>query len=282
MRTIITIFIFLIICTTASYSAQTGTQNNTAITPADANSKPEKHKKFKIQYYKIYKQKPNRTDEFEQPLKPGEITKFLHFRVTKDKQNRIVHIAYYFKNLKIAPYVNDDKVWFHYVKFTYDKKNRLEKKVFYRTTGKPEAQYKFEWNEQGKIIKVDFMTYDINPYREKPFNTKYFLLYEYHPDGKLKKAARFDQYTNPEEKFIYDKNERLIRYERFLDNSKVLNYYITYQYAADGKVTAQTVYNIDGVMVEVPSTEERRKYQDLLRTRYPRPGRRGPIQDSVR
>ncbi len=275
MKFLNTLF-FLLLTAPFIFSAQ----NNRGNLPPDANSKPQKHQKLTVQYYKVWRQKHNRTDEFEQPIQPAEIKKTMHFRVTRDENNRIVNVAYYYKKLKIAPYVNDDDVWFHFAKYFYDKKNRLNKKVFYRVTGQPQAQYKFEWNEQGKIIKVEFMEYDLSPYREKAFNTKYFLLYDYYPDGKIRKSGRYDKNAKPEEKFVYDKQERLIRYERFFDSTDTLNYYTTFQYGANGKVSMQTVYNIDGVMVEVPSTEEQRKYKDLLRTRYPRPGRRGPVDEN--
>lgn len=246
---------------------------------ADDNAKPKKHRNYAVKYYKEWQQKDNRTDEFTQELKPNEITQNMHFRVTRDKQGKILNVAYYYKKLKIAPYVSDDDTWFHFIKYYYDKKNRLNKKIFYRVTGQPQAQYKFEWNDQGKIIKVEFMKYNLKPYREKPYTTQYFLLFDYYPDGKLRKSGRYSANANPHEKFIYDTNERLIRYERFYANSDTLYYYITYQYDNQGKVSTKIVYNIDGVMVEVPSTEQRRKYKDLLRTRYPRSGRRGPVVD---
>lgn len=237
--------------------------------------RPPEQSGFKISYYKIWKENDDRTDVFTQQIQPNNITKSLHFRIIRDRNNRLISVAYYYKKLKIAPYVNDDGIWFHFIKYYYDNKNRLTRKTFYRETGEPQAQYLFEYNDQGQIIKVERQDYNLNPYREKEYKPKYFVLFDYYPNKKLRIMARYDSFTNPEEKFLYDNAGRLIRYERFYANSKNIHYYIVFKYNGQNRVVSQMVYNIDGVLVEIPRVEAQRRYEDLLRTRYPRPGRRG-------
>lgn len=259
---------FLIIITLIS------TASKFTFAQEDRNALPRRQQNLKIQFYKVWKENDFRTDEFQEQIQPNKIRETMHFRVLRDRQNKIVSVAYYFKNLKIAPYVNEDKIWFHYIKYYYNRKNLLTKKTFYRDTGEPQAQYVYEYNDKNQIIKVELQVYDLNPYRENEYLKGYFVLFDYFPNGKVRIMGRFDKNTNPQEKYIYDNQGRLLRYERFYGNSKRLHYYITFTYGGQNRVKIRKVYNIDGVLVEVPTTQERRRYEDLLRTRYPRPGRR--------
>ena len=241
---------------------------------------PEQHRNFQITYYKKWQENEFRADEFSEPVQPNQRQEFMHFRVTRDANAKLLSVAFYYKNFKIAPYVNNDKIWFHFIKYYYDDKNRLNKKVFYRETGEPQGQYLFEYDNQNRLIKIERQTHNLNPNRENEYLPNYFVLFDYHPNGKTRVQGRFDKYANPQEKLIFDEQGRVLRYERFFANTSILNYYLTFQYNAQNQVSVQTVYNIDGVMIEVPGTTEQRQYQDLIRTRYPQPGRRGPINEN--
>lgn len=247
---------------------------------SDLQALPDEHRNFQIQFYKIWQENDNRSDIFTDEIQFDQRKNFLHFRIVKDSEGKLISIAFYYKNLKIAPFVNNDGIWFHFIKYYYDDKNRLNKKVFYRETGEPQAQYLFEYNSKNQLVKLEKQIYNLNPYREKEYKPDYFILFDYHNNGKLRIKGRFDKNTNPEEKYIYDEQERIIRYERFYFNTKILFYYITFSYDGQNNVKIQTVYNIDGVLIEVPSIEEQRRYETLLETRYPRPGRRGPLEQN--
>ena len=235
---------------------------------------------YKLSYYKEWKQNDDRTDYFPQEtsLQASEIQKFLHFRVIRNANDKIISIAFYNKNLQIAPYVSDDGIWFHMIKFEYEG-NRLVKKTFYRESGKPEARYIFEYNDLNKIMKVEKQDYDVNPYRQSEYFRKYFILFTYHNNGKFSLIARFDDKSKPQEKLYYDQNGRIEKYERFYNRTDILFYYIIYSYDNQGNASTKRVYNIDGVLVEIPNPQDQRRYEALLQTRYPSPGRRGLNQE---
>jgi hypothetical protein len=228
---------------------------------------------YLVKYYKVWKETDNRSDEFSSEIKPSDITKSLHFRVIRDKKNKIITISFYYRRLKIAPHVNDDGIWFNYIKYEYDRQGNPAKKTFYRQTGEPQGRYTFEYQNR-RLVRINAQDYVLNPSREHEYKLKYFTIFDYYPNGKTKVMARFDMSQNPEEKFFYDNSGKLIKYERFFPNSNIVQYFINFKYDAQNRVSQQRIYNIDGVMVEVPGTEEPRTYQDLLRSRYPESGRR--------
>ena len=239
----------------------------------DLPSTTPEERGYSVKYYKIWKETDDRADEFSEEIAPLDLTKSLHFRVVRNKKNKIVTISFYYKRLKIAPHVNNDNIWFNYIKYEYDRQGNPSKKTFYRQTGEPQGRYTFEYKE-GKLVRIDMQEYVLNPSREHEYKMKYFTLFDYHANGKTKLIARFDKNRNPEEKFYYAQSGKLVKYERFFPNTNIVQYFINFKYDAQNRVSEQRIYNIDGVMVEIPRTEEPRTYQDLLRSRYPETGRR--------